>query len=193
MGLGPYRRDTLPQNDTYFPSTILALVKRNFRPPALTSGFGFVPPPSCLSLNGPGLYIKPNFLMIYHSPSSGPGVDKDNLVLVCKCLIRCFHVFTNLDIASFKLYLKSRLYAPSYLSITLSTANLRYIWEMFSPPKPLAILTISGVICLLYSCFNSLRRKLTQKHPGVADVASLGSARPKDSKIQGTAVVCGGR
>ncbi|KAF8232122.1 hypothetical protein L208DRAFT_1436786 [Tricholoma matsutake] len=56
-----------------------------------------------------------------------------------------------------------------------------------------SIVTFSGGICLLLSsCTSLLRRKLIQKHTGVADVPFLGIERRTGCKIQGTAVVCGG-
>jgi hypothetical protein len=38
-----------------------------------------------------------------------------------------------------------------------------------------------------------LRRKLIEKETALADLPFLGEARPKEQKIKGTAVVCGGR
>jgi hypothetical protein len=51
----------------------------------------------------------------------------------------------------------------------------------------------SGIYLLLSSCTRSMRQKLIQKQTGMADIPFVGIARPKDSKLRGTAVVCGGR
>jgi hypothetical protein len=62
---------------------------------------------------------------------------------------------------------------------------------MFSPLS-LAI-AVTGGIYLLFSGAGSLRRRLIQKYTGVEDVPFLGIPRRMNSKIKGTALVCGGR
>ena len=46
---------------------------------------------------------------------------------------------------------------------------------------------------LLSSCASLLRRKFIQKHTALMDIPFLATPRPTNHKIQGTAVVCGGR
>ena len=50
-----------------------------------------------------------------------------------------------------------------------------------------------GIYVLLKSCAGLLRRKLIQKQTILGDIPFLGISRSLDRKIQGTAVICGGR
>ncbi|KAF8221557.1 hypothetical protein L208DRAFT_1327277 [Tricholoma matsutake] len=63
---------------------------------------------------------------------------------------------------------------------------------MFPALSLTTVAVSAGIYLCLSSGIHTLRRKLVQTETGMVDVPFLGNARPKDRKIQGTAVVCGG-
>jgi hypothetical protein len=83
---------------------------------------------------------------------------------------------------------------PIVLQIAVEVAHLSshsQTFEMFF--ELLAVVAVPGTLYLLTSCASSWRRRLIQRHTGMADIPFLDIARPADHKIPGSAVVCGGR
>lgn len=83
------------------------------------------------------------------------------------------------------------------LRLNVGCHSSDYEWNLGLTSRMLPLIAIvaasGGIYLLLSSCASSLRRWLIEKYTGVADVAFLGFARPKEHKIQGVAVICGGR
>jgi hypothetical protein len=84
------------------------------------------------------------------------------------------------------------LFLRTHLANSLRASEIP-LCEMFLPLLLATVAVAAGIYFVLSSSVRSLRRKLIQKETGVADVPFLGISRPEDRKIQGTAVVCGGR